>query len=281
IEPFMELRVPIMQEKPWAYLLDFAGSYRYSNYYTLSQTTNSFGLGGRWAPVKGYTLRGSYQQASRAPNVVELFTQQGFNLFGMGSDPCGGPVPSATLAQCLRTGLPANLYGAPLLTNTAGQYNYLQGGNPNLSPETSKSYTLGIFVEPFAKFQASLDYWNIKVDNAVGQIPPSLAVSQCIAVGQFCDLIHRNTANGTLWLGNGFVTGTNGNLGPYKTSGWDLQLNYVYDLPRWQNGNWGSLLFFFIGTYVDQFVTTPVPGLGSYDCVGLFGPTCLAPQPRW
>jgi outer membrane receptor protein involved in Fe transport len=280
IEPFVELRVPIMEEKPWAYLLDFDASYRYSNYYTQNETTNSFGLGGRWAPIKGYTLRGSYQQASRAPNVVELFTPQGFNLFSMGSDPCSGPVPEATLAQCLRTGLPANLYGSPLLTNVAGQYNYLQGGNPALTPETAKTYTVGVVLTPVAKANVSFDYWNIKVGNVIGITSPALALSQCIAVGQFCDLIHRNTTNGTLWLGNGFITGTNLNLGSKKTTGYDIVANYAYDLPRsW--GTWGSLLFYFAGTYVDKFEVTPIPGLGTYDCAGLFGVTCGAPLPRW
>ena len=279
IEPFVEVRVPLIEEKPWAYLLNVSGSYRYSNYYTLSQTTNSFGLGAQWAPVKGYMARGSYQQASRAPNVIELFTAQGFNLFSFSADPCG-PTGTATLAQCLRTGLLASQYKAPILDNPAGQGNYLQGGNQNLTPETSKSYTLGVVLTPIPKFSATLDYWNIKVDNAIGQIPSNLALSQCIAVGQFCDLIHRD-ALGTLWLsGGGFITGTNLNLSQYKTDGWDVSLNYVYDLPTsW--GTWGSLLFAFAGTYVNEFVKTPVPGLGSYDCAGLFGTVCGVPQPRW
>ena len=130
-----------------AYLLQFDGSYRYSNYSNGPQT-NSFGLGLEWAPIKGYTLRGSYQQAIRAANIIELFQQQGTNLFG-GSDPCAGPNPSASLEHvCVPGFLPISM-AAPFWTSPAGQYNYLQGGNPNLTPEKADSYTIGmVFDQP-------------------------------------------------------------------------------------------------------------------------------------
>jgi tripartite-type tricarboxylate transporter receptor subunit TctC len=52
--------------------------------------------------VKEGKLRGSYQQAVRAPNIIELFTPQFINLYN-GGDPCAGPGPTASLAACLRT----------------------------------------------------------------------------------------------------------------------------------------------------------------------------------
>jgi outer membrane receptor protein involved in Fe transport len=282
VEPYVEIRVPIIEEKPFAYLLNVSGSYRYSNYYTQSQTTNSYGVGGQWAPLKGYMFRASYQQASRAPNVIDLFLGTGLNLFSFAADPCG-PNPSATVAQCLRSGLPANLYGNELLNNPAGQGNYLQGGNVNLLPETSKSYTYGIVLTPLPKFNASIDYWNIKLGNAIANIAPSLSLNNCLngvmtASFDFCKFIHRDT-RGTLWT-VGYIDGTNLNLGQYKTNGWDVALNYVWDMPA-QWGGWGSILFNFLGTYVHEFLTTPIPGLGTYNCAGLFGTVCGTPQPHW
>ncbi len=81
-EVFGEVRVPIMEDQPWADLLSVNGSYRYSDYST-NHTTNSYGLGLEWAPVKAVRLRGSYQQSVRAANVIELFTAQGLNLFSL------------------------------------------------------------------------------------------------------------------------------------------------------------------------------------------------------
>jgi outer membrane receptor protein involved in Fe transport len=278
-EAYAEVKVPIIQDRPWAQLLSVNGSYRYSDYDINGITTDTYGIGAEWAPAKEARFRASYQQAVRAPNIIELFHGQNQNLFNMGQDPCGtsalGAPPTATLAQCLQTGLPANLYGSSLLTNPAGQYNYLQGGNVNLTPEKSKSYTLGVVLTPMRNLSGSIDYWNIKVDNAVGIVNPSLSVTQCINSGQFCNLIHRN-ALGNLWTAGGFVQGTNINLAKYKTSGMDFSANYTQPL-----GTWGSLGINFVGTWTREFVKEPVPGLGDYDCAGFYGATCGAPLPEW
>jgi iron complex outermembrane recepter protein len=284
-EFYGELRVPIMEGQPWADLLSVNGSYRYSDY-SINQTTNSYGLGAEWAPVKQARLRGSYQQAVRAPNIIELFTAQGFNLFGFSTDPCGTsaaqPTPTATLAQCQATGLAANKYGSTLLVNPAGQGNYLQGGNPNLSPEKSNSYTVGVVLQPTKNFSATLDYWNIKVNDVIGIVPPDLILSSCIGSGALCNQIHRDS-QGTLWLsGGGYISSLNLNLGSLKTTGYDVTANWNVPFD-----NYGSLGLSFIGTYVDQFIVQPLAGGPSYDCAGLFGITCGAAAgtvgwtPRW
>ncbi len=273
-EPYVEVRVPIAERQPWAYDLSFTGSYRYSNYST-DKTTNSYGIGGDWAPVKEAKVRGSYQQAVRAANIIELFTAQGYNLFN-GGDPCAGPAPSATLAQCLRTGLQASQYGSNALQSPAGQYNYLQGGNPDLNPETAKTYTIGGVLQPWSNLSATIDYWHYDVENVIGVVPPQTALTQCVNAGQLCDLIHRGS-NGNLWLPNsGYVLGTNQNLGFYKTDGIDLTAAWTHPIQ-----NYGSVGLNFVGTWVNQFIVEPVPGLGSYDCAGLFGPTCGIPVPTW
>ena len=273
-EIFGEVKVPIIEGAPWADLLSMNASYRYSDYST-NKTTDSYGIGAEWAPIKAVRLRGSYQQAVRAANVIELFLAQGLNLFSLAADPCGGPTPSATLAQCQRSGVSAAQFGSALLTNPAGQYNYVQGGNPNLDPEKAKSTTLGAVFTPMKNLSGSIDYFNIKVDNQISNISPALIVTQCVFSGQFCDLIHRD-AQGTVWL-TGFVTATNINIASQKTSGVDFTLDYTWPM---QN-NWGSLNFNFIGTWLSEFKTTPVPGLGEYDCKGLFGVTCGTPLPEW
>jgi iron complex outermembrane receptor protein len=272
-EAFGEVRVPIMEGQPWADLLSFNGSYRYSDYST-GHTTNSYGLGLEWAPVKTVRLRGSYQQSVRAANIIELFTAQGFNLLSLASDPCGAN-PTATLAQCQRTGITPAQYGSALITNAAGQYNYLQGGNPLLTPETGKSTTLGFVLTPMRNLNVSVDYFKIKGSNQVGIVSPDIALNQCLSNGAFCDLIHRDNF-GTLWL-TGFISGLNQNLASAKTSGVDVNLNYTYPF---QN-NWGSVAFSFFGTWLQEFKQTPVPGLGEYDCKGLFGSTCGTPIPEW
>ncbi len=271
-EYFGEVRVPILEDVPMAQQLSVNGSYRYSDYST-GKKTNSYGLGLQWAPIKPVMFRGSYQQAVRAANIIELFQAQGLNLFSMSSDPCGEN-PTATFAECQRTGVTAAQYGSALLTNPAGQYNFLQGGNPNLDPETAKTYTAGVVLQPARNLSASVDYFNIKLKDVISTLPTTIVLQQCLATGQFCDLIHRDT-NGTLWL-TGFISATNINIATRDTSGVDVNVNYNHDL-----GRMGGLALSFVGTYLRNFNNEPIPGLGKYDCAGLYGATCGTPLPKW
>ena len=283
LDYFAEVRVPIMEARPGVDQLSVNASYRFSDYST-DKSTDSYGVGIEYAPVKLVKLRGSYQQAVRAPNIVELFTTQGAGLFNMDTDPCGTgpgqPTPTASQAACARSGLPAALYGNALLISPAGQYTGNFGGNPNLDAETAKTYTFGVVLQPLRNLSMTIDYFNIKVDNVVAAgIPGALIVQQCIASGQFCSLIHRNAQRGTLWgqgLAQGYVEQTNQNLGSLSTSGLDVSVNYNQNLNRF-----GGLGLSFLGSYVKELITEPVPGLGEYNCAGFHGTTCGTPVPKW
>jgi len=274
---FAELRVPILEGRPGADLLSVNGSYRYSDYST-DKSTDSYGIGIEYAPVKIAKLRGSYQQAVRAPNIVELFATQGAGLFNMNNDPCG-PGGTATLAQCQRSGITAATYQSPLLNSPAGQFTANFGGNPGLDAETAKTYTFGIVLQPLRNLSVTIDYFDIKVDKVISTIPSALAVSQCVFNNQFCGLIHRNAARGTLWgqgLAQGYVEATNQNLGSLSTKGVDFSANY-----NWNLAQYGGLGLSFLGTYVNELNTEPIPGLGEYNCAGYYGVTCGTPIPKW
>ena len=95
----MEARVPIAQDQAFAESLSFDTAYRYSDYGDGVQTdTYKFGL--EWAPIADVRLRGSYQRAVRAANIVELFTAQGFNLFDAPGDPCGAAARDPAGERC-------------------------------------------------------------------------------------------------------------------------------------------------------------------------------------
>ncbi len=272
-EGYGEFRLPIMQRQPWAYDLSMNASYRYSNYST-DHSTNSYGIGADWAPIKEVKARGSYQQAVRAANIIEMFSAQGYNLFD-GDDPCSGATPSATLAQCQRQGVTAAQYGK-IPGSPAGQYNYIQGGNPAVSPETAKTWTAGLVLTPTANISATVDLWNYYVTDVIGNVSPPTALASCVNTGALCDLIHRGP-NGNLWVPNsGYVSALNTNLGSYKTSGVDFTIYAMQPI-----NNWGSVGVNFMGTYIQKFEVEQIPGAGSYDCAGLFGPTCGSPYPRW
>ena len=275
-EVYGEVRAPLIEGKAFAELLSVNGSVRHADINT-GQKSDSYGVGIEWAPVKQVRFRASGQEAVRAANVIDLFTAQGNGLFDLPSDPCG-PSRTATAAQCARTGVTAAQYGTDFLDSPAGQYNALFGGNPALKPEKSKSFTFGTVFTVGKNFSASLDYFSIKVDKVIGSAPPGTTLTQCLQTGSaaFCGLINRDRL-GTLWaLPAGQIISTNQNLGLLKTSGIDVNLDYIQKLPAF-----GSLKFNLTGTYLKESSTEPIPGLGSYDCVGYHGANCGVPTPKW
>jgi outer membrane receptor protein involved in Fe transport len=283
-EWFTEARVPIIEGRPWADLLSVNGAYRHSNYNT-GVKTKTYALGAEWAPIRQYRFRGSYQRAVRAANINELFLAQGNNLFDQTGDPCGPaalaaantPALLAALqAACARTGLAAAQIGNPLLDSPAGQFNFLQGGNPQLRPEEADTYTAGVVFNPIRNLTGSLDWWSISIDGAIGNAPPTTILQQCFNNNQFCNLVQRD-AFGTLWLlPAGRVVALNDNLGGYKTTGVDLALNYLQRI-----GRFGSLNFNYNGSWLDKWEFEPIKGLGKFDCAGFVGPQCGFPLPKY
>ncbi len=271
-----EIRVPLMERLPFAYSMNLNTSYRHSKYST-GNSTNTYGTGLDWSPIREVKFRGSYQQAARSPNVTELFSPQSQGLYNNDSDPCAGAAPTASLAECQRTGVTAAQYGN-IQDSPAGQYNGLFGGNPILKPETSKSVTLGVVATPLKDLSVSLDYYSIKVADAIGSLPPQTTLTQCLKTGdsKFCGLITRDRL-GTLWATTAAqIVSTNINVASFKTQGVDLGVDYGMRLAEL-----GRVDMSFLGTYVKESSSESAPGLGSYDCAGLYGSTCGNPMPTW
>ncbi|HET8692081.1 MAG TPA: TonB-dependent receptor, partial [Steroidobacteraceae bacterium] len=290
-DAFMEARMPILQDQAFAESLSFDTAYRYSDYGTGVQTdTYKFGL--EWAPVSDLRLRGSYQRAVRAANIVELFTAQGFNLFDAAGDPCGAAArdPQASVEECIATGVPAGQVGSSALDSPAGQYNFLQGGNVNLQPEESDTWSYGVVFQPrwVPGLAITVDYFDISIADTITTFGPPNTWTACYANNDpaACARINRNP-NGQLWVGNGFVQDLNINIGSLSTQGYDLNVGYT----GIEVGRFGSLAFNLTGTYLLNLITQPAPGVDLhpdpeitrdwYDCTGFYSSVCLTPSPQW
>jgi outer membrane receptor protein involved in Fe transport len=280
-ELFMEARLPIATDKPFAKLLSAEVGYRYSDY-SLGFSTDTYKFGADWSPVDALRLRGSFQRAVRAPNIQELFLQPRVQLNGS-TDPCAsaalGTAPEASLTECARSGVTAAQYGN-ILANPAEQYNGLVGGNPNLDPESADTLSFGFVFQPefLNGFSLAADYFNIQVDDIIGQIGQDFILTSCLAGDlSYCDEVNR-APNGSLWLGSaGFVNDPIINTGSLETSGVDLEANYR--LTFGESGH--QLSINLIGTLVDELVVQPLTGGPDYDCAGLYGPVCQTPTPEW
>lgn len=283
-EVFTEFKLPLIEDRPFAKSLILNLSDRYAHY-TPQGNVNAYGMGLEWAPLDLVRLRGSVSRAVRAPNTYELFSSQVLNQINF-TDPCAG-VPTASAAQCARTGVTAAQYG-----NIAAQssINVVTGGNRDLKPETADTVTAGFVLTPLSNVLFSADFWRIKVKQYVGGLPGSFTLDTCLNGGDpfYCGLIHRD-ANGSLSTGNGAtagrIIGTRFNTGSYGSSGVDLEGRYVQSLEALAPKA-GSLTFGFTGSVALDNPINVTPGVSEFDCSGYFGPNCsgagpTSPVPRW
>jgi outer membrane receptor protein involved in Fe transport len=215
--------------------------------------------------------------------VIELFAPQNVGLDGT-QDPCAGLAASSpVVAQCAAAFHLTTAQVLAIEKNPANQYNGQFGGNPNLKPEISDTYTAGVVFQP--KFvpglSVSLDYFDIKVDQFIAGLGANLILNQCVTTQNpfFCGLVHREPGNNSLFLDpTGFVQDTTLNTGSLKTTGIDLNVAYRTDLSNLGLGDNGSVAVSMVGTWLDTLQTQPLPGGPTYDCAGLYGTTCAGPN---
>ncbi|WP_162875429.1 TonB-dependent receptor domain-containing protein [Sphingomonas crusticola] len=234
-EAFGELDVPLLEDVTFAKSLSLNGKARYSDYSTIGNVF-SWSAGAEWAPINDIRIRGNYSVANRAPNIGELFSAQS-ETFPSVQDPCNGV--RATTSNDYSAACRAIPQVAAAIAST-GSFTYSQadlqgingfdGGNPNLQEEKAKTWTLGAVFQPsfFRGFSFTADYFNIKIDDAIGNISRTTSIQQCLLTGlsQFCNNVIRSPQTG-------FITTVNAqlvNIASYKTSGIDFDLRYGHAL---------------------------------------------------
>lgn len=280
-EFFVEANVPLVENAAWAQELALDLGYRYSDY-SIGETTDTYGIRAGWAVNDSIKVRASYQRAVRAPNVQELFLPQGFNLFDMAEDPCGGATPSRSAADCARSGVTPAQYGS-VPNSPAGQYNYLQGGNPNLAPEEADTYSAGFIWSPgFAEgLDISVDWYSIEIEKGINNLGPEFILNECLDGNESqCALVNRGNA-GDLWIGSdvnnsGQVVALNDNLAIEKVEGFDVIVDYNLEL-----GSMGSLSFNNIAGIITKWDQQELKGAPTVDCKGNWGGDCGYPTPEY
>jgi outer membrane receptor protein involved in Fe transport len=304
-----ELIVPLVQDRPFFNSLTVEGGVRYSSYSVDAPNNPTFDTwtykaGVNWEPVDGFGLRATYARAVRAPNIAELFSPVNTGLTNLGDDPCASvrtdgtrfrPAPTGELrAVCLAQGAAAfNIDAIP--EPISGQVNATGGGNLNLVPETSDSYTVGVIFQPtfLPGFTATVDYYKIEIRDAISAPTPGDVIAACFGTTPLsppsgasatpaCTDIRRDPATGGL-SGDPNVTAglpsTLSNSGSLETEGIDVVLNYRTDL----NERLG-LAIGFNGNYTfnsrfNAFVASPLAV--NRDCTGFFSVNCGSIQPEF
>ena len=230
-ELFGEIDIPILKDVPFVNSLSLQGAARYSDYSTIGNVF-SWNAGAEYSPVRGLRFRGNYAIANRAPNINELFSSAS-ETFPAVQDPCDGVTAASTgtYANACRQ-IPA--IAAAVRNGGTFQYsladtqsiNGFDGGNRNLQEEKGKTLTLGAVIAPdqIRGFSLTVDYFDIKLTNAIGIIPRSTSIQQCLLTSepQFCNNVIRYDNTGYIRT----VNAQNINIADTKTRGIDVNLRY-------------------------------------------------------
>jgi len=107
-----------------------------------TSTTPKFGV--KWSPADWIALRGTYAEGFRAPNPAENGTG-GLAAFSTANDPVRCAAPGHEPQDC-----------------DAGPIALITSPNPDLKPEKSKSYTVGLVLDPTPSTSLTLDAFRIK-----------------------------------------------------------------------------------------------------------------------
>jgi iron complex outermembrane recepter protein len=281
-EAFGELIVPT-----FAGITLEAGA-RYSDYSTAGGSF-TWKVGGNWKPVEDIKIRGNFVKGARAPNIGELFAPQVTGLTNLSNDPCAGVAPTTNAnlrAVCLAQGAPAGSIGS-INQPSAGQANATSGGNPDLDVEKTTTWTIGAVVTPQAVpgFSVSIDYWNIKVKDAVSTATVGDVISSCFgnitaasATDPNCTSIRRNPLTGGLDGDTATTPGlpfVNSNLGLITTDGVDLSVRYKRDI------GFAELGLSFDGTWTNSNKFQATPTSLNRECVGFMSANCGSLQPEF
>ena len=239
-EVYVELNVPLMKDTAFGKSLDLSLAGRYSDYSTFGgQFTPKYGL--RWQVADELLFRATYAEGFRSPTIGELYGSASRADLQI-TDPClisvSGEPPTGNPANCAALGVPA---GAAQRDN---QISVVTGGNQNLKPETSRSFTAGMVFSPELraeehKLDFELTYYRYSLEGAIQAISAQTQLNLCVETldPTYCNGIERSSVGGISNFENALT-----NLGSIKTDGWDA--NIFWTLPEssagqfkiaWQN----------------------------------------------
>jgi iron complex outermembrane recepter protein len=218
---FAELAVPIIEG------LEASLALRHDRYSDFGATTNPR-LALSWRPIDTLLLRGSYNTGFRAPSFFQLYSaQNNAPIPGNIADPVlcpAGNLPGADLAVC------------------AIRPDARQGGNPDLQPEDTQQWTLGLVASPAAWASFSVDVWSIRRNGLIVELTPQEVIANYTT---FPENLVRGS-DGRLDGPGGYIRSGFVNADGDRTRGIDVGVEFNGE---WGPGRWTAALD---GSYIDS-----------------------------
>lgn len=237
---FAEVNVPVLKN------LDGNVSVRNDRYSDVGNTTN-YKANVRYQPVKSVLLRTSYGTGFRAPTLVDLWY----------------PQTLGTSAQ----------FDDPTTNQFSIQANQKSGGNPNLKPEKSKQFSMGIVLQPTNTLSLSLDWFRIRISDYIStpteqeivdgfrRGDPTYANSVIVDASNNITRLIAITANAGTADVQGLDVAANWK-DKFSFGGLNVNLNGTY-MNKFDQTSPGGQLFGKVGTLVNDIGGTATPVIGS------------------
>jgi len=246
-EVFGETIVPLAMDTSFAKRIDANAAVRYMNY-SGSGGIYAWKAGLDWQVVDQLRLRATRSRDVRAGTLSERFDYSGTgaNIF----DPL--------------------IAGRPRYATTA-----IRAGNPNVDPEKADTLTFGFVYQPewLDGFNLSLDYYDIKIADAISSLGAQNILDQCFGgAASVCSLITRDPATGRVsQINNTFL-----NVAEARSNGVDMEASYRRPVEWFGGGESISLRAF--ATFTNELSTTNA-GAAKVDRVGQTG--LAGGAPKW
>jgi iron complex outermembrane receptor protein len=186
--------------------LDADVAVRYDNYQGVGSTVNPK-VSLRWQPTKWFLVRGSAGTGFRAPSLTDLYASQATSVTSNGTrDPIKCPTFDPNNPAC------------------SFQFTTVTGGNPNLQPEKSKTFTLGTVISPLRNLTVDLDaYWiYLRNEISVGGLSTATILQSAQTATTFASFITRDASGNII-----SISQTNANLFKTYVDGVDLNVRYA------------------------------------------------------
>ncbi|MGH8280246.1 MAG: TonB-dependent receptor domain-containing protein [Gammaproteobacteria bacterium] len=161
----------------------------------------------------------------------------------------------------------------------------LSSANPDIQPQRSRNYTLGLVFQPLTAFSGTFDYYNILITDLIQPPSPGAALSAAFngtpippgssVIYNTPDPLHPNAPLLPIQIGAAYV-----NADELRTSGFDVELQYHQDFGSF---TWNSQ---YHGTKIMTWCETFAEGGPCVNMVGTQGPYELSsgagtPKYRW
>lgn len=251
-ELFAEFDIPLISDSTLAYDVSSQAAVRYSEYDSYDETT--WKIGGKWGFTPAFSLRAQASTGFRAPNVLELFGGNADSFIGV-TDPCNAVNQASNpvvAANCASQGVPMDF------VQPAAQLKITEGGNPDLEPETSDNFSIGLVFTPevWSSPRITIDYYDVEVDGAISTPVPSNIINTCYESEGLsapeCGRIARGPAGDVVRFDLLLE-----NLATIETAGVDVNMAFSWDTSLgYLEANW-------LVNYLDEYIETTDSGTSS------------------